>query len=58
MKNIKNKYVKNGITFVAAAIDSDKEFIKEIYGKNFLNISNLESMPQTFGKILQNAVLS
>lgn len=57
MKHIKNRYAKEGITFVAAAIDSDKEFIKEIYGRNFLNISYLESMPQTFGKILQNAAL-
>ena len=58
MKHIKNKYTKDGIVFCAAAIDSDKEFIKEIFGKNFLNISHLESLPQTFGKILQNAVLN
>lgn len=57
MKHIKNKYTKDGIVFCAAAIDSDKEFIKEIFGKNFLNISHLESLPQTFGKILQNSVL-
>ena len=57
MKHISNKYSKDGIVFCAAAIDSDKEFIKAIFGKNFLNISHLESLPQTFGKILQNAVL-
>lgn len=57
LKHIKNKYSKEGITFVAAAIDEDKEYIKEIYGKNFLNISHLEDMPQTFGKILKNTVL-
>lgn len=57
MKHISNKYTKDGIVFCAAAIDSDKEFIKAIFGKNFLNISHLESLPQTFGKILQNAVL-
>lgn len=57
MKHISNKYTKEGIVFCAAAIDSDKEFIKAIFGKNFLNISHLESLPQTFGKILQNAVL-
>lgn len=58
MKHISNKYKKEGIVFCAAAIDSDKEFIKAIFGKNFLNISHLESLPQTFGKILQNAVLN
>lgn len=57
MKHISNKYTKEGIVFCAAAIDSDKEFIKAIFGKNFLNISHLESLPQTFGKILQNSVL-
>ena len=57
MKHIKNTYTKKGITFVAAAIDSDKDYIKAIYGKNFLGISNLEIMPQTFGKILQKSVL-
>lgn len=57
LKHIKNKYSKEGITFVAAAIDEDKEYIKEIYGKNFLNISHLENMPPTFGKILKNTVL-
>lgn len=57
LKHIKNKYSKENITFVAAAIDEDKEYIKEIYGKNFLNISHLENMPQTFGKILKNTVL-
>lgn len=58
MKHIKIKYEKAGIVFCAAAIDSDKEFIKAIFGKNFLNISHLESLPQTFGKILQNSVLN
>lgn len=57
MKHISSKYTKEGIVFCAAAIDSDKDFIKAIFGKNFLNISHLESLPQTFGKILQNAVL-
>lgn len=57
MKHLKNKYSRDGITFVAAAIDSDKDFIKEIYGKNFLDITNLEEMPQTFGKILEKEIL-
>lgn len=57
MKHIKETYAKKGVTFVAAAIDQDKEYIKAIFGKNFLNISNLNTMPKKFGQILSNTVL-
>lgn len=57
LMNIKNKCLKDGIDFIAAAIGSDKEIIKQIYGKCFLNISDLASMPTTFGKILKNKMI-
>ena len=45
------------MTFIAAAIDADKEYIHEIYGRNFLGISHLEAMPAVFGKILQKEIM-
>ena len=57
LKHIRNTYTRKGVTFVAAAIDADKEYIHEIYGKNFLGISNLESMPAVFGRILQKEII-
>ena len=50
-------YARKGETFIAAAIDADKEYIHEIYGKNFLGISNLESMTAVFGRILQKEII-
>ena len=57
LKHIRNTYARKGVTFIAAAIDADKEYIHEIYGKNFLGISNLESMPAVFGRILQKEII-
>ena len=57
LKHIRNTYTRKGVTFIAAAIDADKEYIHEIYGKNFLGISNLESMPAVFGRILQKEII-
>lgn len=57
LKHIKNTYTKDGINFLAAAIGSDKDFIKAIYGKDFLDVANLEKLPQTMSKILKNSIL-
>ena len=57
LKHIRNTYTRKGVTFIAAAIDADKEYIHEIYGKNFLGISNLESMPAVFGRILRKEII-
>ena len=57
LKHIRNTFARKGVTFIAAAIDADKEYIHEIYGRNFLGISHLESMPAVFGKILQKEIM-
>ena len=41
LKQIKNKLVKKGIVFQAAAIGCDKEQIRQIYGNAYLDISDL-----------------
>ena len=57
LKHIRNLFTRKGVTFIAAAIDSDKEYIHEIYGRNYLGISNLEAMPTVFGKILHKEII-
>ena len=57
LKHIRNMFTRKGVTFIAAAIDADKEYIHEIYGRNYLGISNLEAMPAVFGKILQKEIM-
>lgn len=58
LRSIKTNCVKEGIDVIAAAIGSDKDYIKDIYGKNFLSIDNLQTMPQLFAKILKNRILN
>lgn len=58
LRKIKANCVKDGIEVIAAAIGSDREYIKEIYGRDFLPIDNLSAMPQIFSKILQNKILN
>lgn len=57
LARLKNDCLKDGIDFVAAAIGSDKEIIKQIYGKCFLSISDLKSMPDRLGKLLKNKIV-
>ena len=41
LRNIRKEYVAKGITFIAAAIGSDKEAIKRCYGEQcFLDITD------------------
>lgn len=55
MKNIISEYTRKGITFFAAAIGQDKEVIKHIYGgERFLDISNLNLLPNRISIILKN----
>lgn len=39
-------YSRKGIHYIAAAMDADKEQIKQIYGASFLDISDLKTMPK------------
>lgn len=48
IKNVVKTAKCHGIDVIAAAIDDDKEDIKEIYGEDrFLDITNLEDLPKT-----------
>ena len=59
VKGAKKECDRSGITFIAAAIDSDKEQIKAIYGeKSFLDISDLSKLPVTMAKLLTRYILT
>lgn len=52
LRGIKAEYERKGITLFAAAIGDDKPNIKRIYGDGFVDISDLNKLPVTLGKIL------
>ncbi len=52
MRSLKNTYSHKGITTFAAAIGSDKENIHRIYGDGFLDISDLNKLPEILTKLI------
>lgn len=53
MKEIISSYKRVGITFVGAAINQDKEIIKDIYGQDsYLDIKDLKQLPMRLVKII------
>ncbi|MDD2268938.1 MAG: nitric oxide reductase activation protein NorD [Eubacteriales bacterium] len=57
MKHIVRDYSRKGITFLAAAIGSDKDAIKRIYGADrFLDITNLKELPKNLTMIVKRHI--
>lgn len=52
MRSLKNTYSRKGITTFAAAIGSDKDNIHRIYGDGFLDISDLNKLPEILTKLI------
>lgn len=44
---------RNNISVISAAIGSDRDTIKKIYGKGFLNISDLNMLPKTLISLIK-----
>lgn len=57
LNSIKREYERKGIEFIAAAIGDDKDRIKMIYGRNYLDVDNLEKLPKQLSKIISRKVL-
>lgn len=58
MQQVVNDYERKGIKFIAAAIDSDKRAIEDIYGsKRFLDITDLEQLPGRLAAIVRKATI-
>lgn len=56
LMEVKKKLTGSGIAFVAAAIGADKMQIREIYQKAFLDISDVEKIPDALVKKVVNYV--
>lgn len=52
LRGIQKEYTRKGVCFCAAAIGDDKEIIESIYGNAFLDISDLNQLPQKLVKVL------
>lgn len=57
IQEIVRKAKRQGIEVIGAAIDSDKDTIKRIYGDGFLDITNLETLPKTLINIVKKRVV-
>lgn len=51
------EYRRKGLQIYGAAIDDDKDIIEEIYGKGFLSIQNLSSLPKTMVRLVRQQIL-
>jgi len=56
LQSIHRQLRRQGIVLVVAAIDENKEEIKEIYGDAFLNITHLNLLPQILPKKLMTLI--
>ena len=58
MRNVLKEAKRSGIEYIAAAIGSDKERLKEIYGEDsVLDIEDLDRLPKALLKIFKRKVL-
>lgn len=56
MKEVCKTYRKKGLTIFGAAIGSDKENIKRIYGDGFLDLSDLETLPKAMVQLIKKHI--
>ena len=52
LRGIKKEYEKRDVILFAAAIGSDKERIKRIYGDGFLDITDLNKLPKLLPQLI------
>ena len=53
LKGLAKEAKRSKVNLIAAAVGDDKEIIKSIYGNSFLDITNMNSMPKDFVRLLQ-----
>lgn len=52
LRGIKKEFTNKGITFIAAAIGDDRDVIERIYGTSFMDVTDLNKLPQNFLNVL------
>lgn len=56
IKKTVHEFRRQGLLMYGAAIDEDREVIQELYGKGFLSISDLKSLPKTMVRLLRQNI--
>lgn len=51
------EFQRKGIIIYGAAIDDDREVIQGLYGKGFLSITDLKSLPKTMVRLLRQNII-
>lgn len=57
ISDVAKEYRRKGLLIYGAAIDEDKEVIEEIYGKGFLSIQDLTSLPKTLVRLVRQQIV-
>ena len=56
LRGIQREYQRKGILFVAAAIGNDKQNIERIYGDSFLDITDLNLLPEKLTSVVKRHI--
>lgn len=56
LRGIKKDCERRGVLLIAAAIGDDKENIERIYGDSYLDITDLEKMPQKLTQVIKRHI--
>lgn len=51
------EFKRKGLLIYGAAIDDDREVIQELYGKGFLSITDLKSLPKTMVRLMRQNIV-
>lgn len=51
------EFKRKGLIIYGAAIDDDREVIQELYGKGFLSITDLKSLPKTMVRLMRQNIV-
>lgn len=57
IRSIVRRYRKRGVEIIAAAIGSDREQIRGIYGEGFLDVSDTAGLPKSLAHIIRKRVM-
>lgn len=57
IQNTVAEFRRKGLLIYGAAIDEDREVIQELYGKGFLSIQDLKSLPKTMVRLLRQNII-
>ena len=57
IQNTVAEFKRKGLLIYGAAIDDDRDVIQELYGKGFLSITDLKSLPKTMVRLLRQNIV-